>query len=266
VPCRERGILADAVVLHRAPWKNFVRRLARDLAERRKPPLTLWRRGRLLMHAEPAMVATAEAKGCRRVDAIGLGLGLGAGIAPGPLQALVVTVTLARGFAAGARVALSPLLSDLVVVVVSVLVVGSLPDRATAVLGVLGGLFVIWLGIEALRDVSVPLEGEPHGEGGSLLRGALVNLLSPHPWLFWLTVGGPLLAAAWAESAAAAVGFLVGFYLLLVGSKVVLAALVAAGRRHLSPTGLRRAHRAAGVLLLATGLLLLVEFSRALLP
>jgi uridine kinase len=57
------------VVLHRAPWKNFVRRLARDLAERRKPPLTLWRRGRLLMHAEPAMVAAAEAKGCRCVDA-----------------------------------------------------------------------------------------------------------------------------------------------------------------------------------------------------
>jgi uridine kinase len=70
--CRARGILADAVVLHRAPWKNFVRRFARDLAERRKPPATLWRRGRLLMHDEPAMVATAEAKGCRRIDARGL--------------------------------------------------------------------------------------------------------------------------------------------------------------------------------------------------
>ena len=71
--CRERGILADAVVLHRAPWKNFGRRLVRDLAERRKPPSTLWRRGRLLMRVEPAMVATATAKGCRPVDAGGLG-------------------------------------------------------------------------------------------------------------------------------------------------------------------------------------------------
>lgn len=67
--CRARGILADAVVLHRPPWKNFVRRFVRDLAERRKPPLTLWRRGRLLMHDEPAMVATATAKGCRPLDA-----------------------------------------------------------------------------------------------------------------------------------------------------------------------------------------------------
>lgn len=67
--CRDRGILADAVVLQRAPWKNFVRRLARDLAERRKPPHTLWRRGRLLMHEEPHLVAAAIAKGCRPLDA-----------------------------------------------------------------------------------------------------------------------------------------------------------------------------------------------------
>ena len=26
-----------------------------------------------------------------------------------------------------------------------------------------------------------------------LRRSALVNALSPHPWLFWITVGGPLL-------------------------------------------------------------------------
>ncbi len=67
--CRERGILADAVVLRRRPSANFVRRFARDLTERRKPPVTLWRRGRLLMHVEPAMVATATAKGCRPVGA-----------------------------------------------------------------------------------------------------------------------------------------------------------------------------------------------------
>ena len=62
-------ILADAVVLHRTPWKNFVRRFARDLRERRKPPLTLWQRGRLLMAAEPGIVAEACAHGCRRVSA-----------------------------------------------------------------------------------------------------------------------------------------------------------------------------------------------------
>ena len=83
---RDRGLLADAVVLTRRPWKNFVRRFARDLAERRKPPRTLWQRGRLLMAAEPAMVATAARKGCRCLDAPALATLLddlaGATIAP----------------------------------------------------------------------------------------------------------------------------------------------------------------------------------------
>jgi uridine kinase len=67
--CRARGILADAVVLQRAPWKNFLRRLARDLAERRKPPVTLWRRGWILMRSEPALVAACVERGCRPLDA-----------------------------------------------------------------------------------------------------------------------------------------------------------------------------------------------------
>lgn len=66
---RSRGLLADAVVLHRPPWKNFVRRLARDLKERRKPPHVLWQRGRILMAAEPSIVATAADHGCRPVEA-----------------------------------------------------------------------------------------------------------------------------------------------------------------------------------------------------
>ena len=62
---RERGLLADAIVLRRSRAKNFLRRLSRDLAEHRKPPLTLVRRGLNLLRAEPAIVARQVALGCR---------------------------------------------------------------------------------------------------------------------------------------------------------------------------------------------------------
>ncbi|WP_218566521.1 uridine kinase family protein [Vallicoccus soli] len=67
--CRERGLLADALVVRRAPWKNFLRRLARDLAERRKGPAVLVRRGLALMREEPAVVARQVALGCRACSA-----------------------------------------------------------------------------------------------------------------------------------------------------------------------------------------------------
>ena len=63
--CAERGVLADAVVVRRARWKNFLRRLRRDLAEHRKPPLTLVRRGLALFRSEPSVVARQIALGCR---------------------------------------------------------------------------------------------------------------------------------------------------------------------------------------------------------
>lgn len=63
--CQDAGVLADAICLTLRPGTTFWRRLARDLAESRKPPLTLLRRGLALMRAEPALVRRWTALGCR---------------------------------------------------------------------------------------------------------------------------------------------------------------------------------------------------------
>ena len=188
--------------------------------------------------------------------ALGLALGLGAGLAPGPLTALIVAATLDRGFAAGARVALAPLVTDVPIVALCVLVLQGLPDEVLAALSIAGAVFVASLAFDALRaDDSAPAR-----ESSDLRRGALVNALSPHPWLFWITVGGPILADAADSSIAAAVGFVVAFYALLVGSKLAIAGLVAAGRRD----SWRRAVRpvSAGLLALAAVALLVDGIGR----
>lgn len=64
-PCRSAGILSDAIVVTRSPWKNLLRRLTRDLREGRKSPLALVRRGRALLREEPAVVAYCVRRGCR---------------------------------------------------------------------------------------------------------------------------------------------------------------------------------------------------------
>ncbi|MBC7638393.1 MAG: AAA family ATPase [Rhodoferax sp.] len=60
---REHGVLADALALTHPPAVTFARRLARDLREGRKPPLTLVRRGWRLMRSEPAIVAHQTSMG-----------------------------------------------------------------------------------------------------------------------------------------------------------------------------------------------------------
>ncbi len=66
-PLAAEGLLADAVCVRRHRWVTFALRLARDLRERRKPPLILLRRGLALLRAEPAVIAQAEAHGARCV-------------------------------------------------------------------------------------------------------------------------------------------------------------------------------------------------------
>jgi threonine/homoserine/homoserine lactone efflux protein len=192
----------------------------------------------------------------------GLALGLGAGIVPGPLLTLVLTSTLQRGFGAGLRVAVAPLLTDAPIIALSVAVVSSISDGMLRGLGIAGGMVVIVMGGRTIWEAG-QLHGpdDATGAAGSrdLWRGILVNALSPHPWIFWLGAGGPLLVTAWRDSAARGVLFLVGFYVLLVGSKIAIAWAVARGRRRLSDRWRRRLLVAGGVFLTLGGAVLAWE-------
>ncbi|XVV01518.1 uridine kinase family protein [Actinosynnema sp. CA-248983] len=65
--CREAGVLADAIVLAPNAFVTFVRRLARDVAEARKPVPLLVRRGLRLLREQPAVVRRCVAAGMRRL-------------------------------------------------------------------------------------------------------------------------------------------------------------------------------------------------------
>lgn len=62
---RDAGLLHSAWCIRHHRLATFALRLTRDLAERRKPPLTLLRRGLVLLRQEPAVVADLVAKGAR---------------------------------------------------------------------------------------------------------------------------------------------------------------------------------------------------------
>ena len=65
----EAGVLAAAYCVHSGRWLTFLRRLVRDLAERRKPPWVLLRRGLSLCRQEPEIVAGHVRLGARPVSA-----------------------------------------------------------------------------------------------------------------------------------------------------------------------------------------------------
>ena len=192
---------------------------------------------------------------------LGLGLGLGAGISPGPLQTLVVTTTLRRGFAAGVRVAIAPLITDTPIVALSVAAVSSVPEGWVRGIAIAGGLALVAMGsweiIHARRNSSVEVDQAPASQ--DVLKGAVVNLLNPHPWVYWIGVGAPILVTAWRDTPARALAYLAGFYVTIIGAKVVIAAIVAASRHRLSSEWRYRLLLAGGALLVSFGVLLAIR-------
>jgi threonine/homoserine/homoserine lactone efflux protein len=155
---------------------------------------------------------------------MGIILGLSAGFAPGPLLALVISETLQYNLRAGLKVALAPLITDLPIVLVVFLVLRQLQDFAP-ILGIValgGSLFLLTLAWQNLTLSSPAISLTPLPER-PWRKGILANFLSPHPYLFWLSVGGPTLSRALEVHALAAVFFVVGFYCCLVGAKLMLA-------------------------------------------
>ncbi len=199
------------------------------------------------------------------MDAVfaGLTLGLGSGISPGPLLALALAVTLRRGLRPGIAVAFGPVVTDTLIILLAVTVVRQLPPLAIAALSLIGAAVVAWFAFEnikAARNASISrLSSTPADDSRErsrwlrhpLLQAALVNIANPAPWLFWITAGAPLLIGYADRNISLAAGFLLAFYIAIVGGKAAIVVAVAVGRGRISD-------KAYSVLLFSIGLLLLV--------
>jgi threonine/homoserine/homoserine lactone efflux protein len=157
--------------------------------------------------------------------------GLTGGLAPGPLMTLVISQTLRHGVREGIKTALAPLITDGPIILLLLVFIDRIASirpllAAIAIAGVLYLLRLAWESWNAPHPSVQTGDAPPR----SVLRGALVNFLNPSPYLFWLTVGTPMLVNAWRHSLWAAVAAIVVFFVCLVGSKILLATILARSR------------------------------------
>ena len=165
---------------------------------------------------------------------IGAILGLSAGFAPGPLLVLVVSETLQHDKKAGIKIALAPILTDLPIIIITVFVLAKLArfQQILGIISLIGGCFILYLGFKNIKTKGVDIVKVSSFQK-SLQKGVLVNALSPHPYLFWFTVGAPTTLKALVHGLAFALSFIISFYGMLVGSKILLALLTERSRSFL---------------------------------
>ena len=166
---------------------------------------------------------------------IGIILGLSAGFAPGPLLALVISETLRHDIRSGIKVALAPIVTDLPIILISLFILAKLSNFHTVLgsVSIGGGVFLLLLGYQSLKTQGVDLDIQL-ANPKSLSKGILTNFLSPHPYLFWISVGAPTMTSAMSSHPFAGVAFIGGFYFCLVGAKITVAILTGKSRSFLT--------------------------------
>ncbi len=158
---------------------------------------------------------------------IGTVLGLSAGFTPGPLLMLVISETLQHDIKSGVKVAFAPIITDLPIIILTLFVLSKLTSfhSILGVISLVGGVFILFMSYESIRTKRVELNLKKLTPR-SLIKGVLANALSPHPYLFWFSVGAPIMTKAISLNISALLVFIMSFYTFLVGSKIVLAILI----------------------------------------
>ena len=180
----------------------------------------------------------------------GLVMGFTAGLSPGPLLTLVITETLQHGIRAGVKVALAPVITDAPIIILMLLVVDQLSsfNNIAGILSLMGSCYVFYMAYDSAR-LKQPTNSHTKEKPKSITKGVLTNLLNPHPYLFWLAVGAPTIVKSTSVHSIAPILFIAGFYLPLIGSKILLAILIGKYRTLLSGESYKNVMRFLALLL-----------------
>ncbi len=126
------------------------------------------------------------------------------------------------------------------------------------IISITGGFFILSMAYHSfqIKGITPVLDTTTQKP---LLKGILTNSLSPHPYLFWFSVGAPIISKANGQSSYAALVFIISFYACLLGSKCFLAIVLGKTRSFLNDTTYNFIMRLLGVALCVLAMLLFYD-------
>ena len=155
----------------------------------------------------------------------GITLGIVEGVNPGPLLTTVIKETLTSAFRGGIRAASAPIFTDGPLIIFSIFMAGWIATQPLVFCGIsiLGAIFLTRMGIECFYPEIPDIDSSDVDLSRSFKRGILTNLLNPNAYIFWLLVGGPLMATAADTEPLAPFAYAISFILSIVIVKIALA-------------------------------------------
>jgi threonine/homoserine/homoserine lactone efflux protein len=155
----------------------------------------------------------------------GIGYGFAAAAQPGPFQTYLVSQTLLKGWKRTLPATFAPLLSDGPIIALCLLVLSQVPPWLERFLYIAGGLFLLYLAYSAYKswkNFDHTISFIETRTQQSIFKAALINTLSPGPYIFWSLVTGPILVTGWHQTPFHGIGFMASFYITMILSLIAV--------------------------------------------
>jgi len=188
-------------------------------------------------------------------------VGLSGSLMPGPLLALNISEAARRGFWAGPILVLGHAIIELATVVALAWGLGRLLGNGlvAGIIGLLGGMFLIWMGVGLVRGArhKAVLAANNPGTTGSMSRlvlsGILVSISNPFWVLWWATVGTTYVIWSLQQGMAGISSFYLGHILSDLGWYSLVSIVIATGRKMVGDVWYRGALVICGLALFLLG-------------
>ncbi|KPL80071.1 hypothetical protein ADN00_02025 [Ornatilinea apprima] len=164
----------------------------------------------------------------------GLLLGIYAGATPGPFLAFLMAQSLRVGWRRTLPAAFAPLLSDSPAILLCIFILSQTPDWFISALRLVGGGVLLWMAYGTLstaRQNSLTEPSAANESSRSLIRATLMNLFNPNIYIFWSTIGAPIVLDGFKYSRIHGFSFIVAMYATLIPTLAVIIFLSGAANR-----------------------------------
>ena len=179
---------------------------------------------------------------------------------PGPVSMVTISQSARYGFWAGPLVTAGHAIAEIAAVAALAMGLGKVFKRSlvAGLIGLLGGGFLLWMGIDIARSgwVGIALELEPGEMGGlaafgSVGAGVLASISNPYWVVWWASVGASYVVLALRRGLPGLGAFFSGHILSDLSWNSLLAFLIASGRGFLSVSFYRGVLVVCGLILVA---------------
>jgi len=164
----------------------------------------------------------------------GLLLGMYAGATPGPFLAFLMAQSLRVGWRRTMPAAFAPLLSDSPAILLCLFILSQTPDWFISALRLIGGMVLLWMAYNTLKTARQSADAQAatsFGSNQSLIRATLMNLFNPNIYIFWSTIGAPIVLDGFKQSSWHGFSFIIAMYATLIPTLAVIIFLSGAANR-----------------------------------